>query len=69
MKQKVLRKWKMKMETLSPKENGNSATCPSNGNLKFNVQKIDRVAFVVGGLLFLSFNVIYWLTFLMFNFN
>ena len=36
---------------------------------KFNIHKIDVAAFAVGGLLFILFNVIYWTTFLNFNFN
>ena len=32
-----------------------------------NIQKIDIAAFVVSSLLFLIFNLIYWLTFLVFN--
>ena len=32
-----------------------------------NIQKIDIAAFVVSGLLFLLFNIIYWITFLVFN--
>lgn len=36
---------------------------------KFNLRKIDQVAFVVGGLSFLLFNAIYWVAFLTFNFN
>ena len=38
-------------------------------NPRFNIHKIDRVAFGVGGLLFVLFNVTYYFTFLIFNFN
>ena len=36
---------------------------------KVNVRKIDLGAFVVGLLLFLVFNLIYWLTFSLYSFN
>ena len=36
---------------------------------KINIRKIDLVAFVVGLLLFLVFNLIYWLTFSLYSFN
>ena len=32
-----------------------------------NIQKIDIAAFVISGLLFIIFNIIYWITFLVFN--
>ena len=56
MKQKTARSLKRKMENLSPKEDVKTILP------KFNIQKIDRIAFAVGGLLFLLFNVIYYLT-------
>ena len=67
MKQRVVRKWKMKTESLSQKEHGNPIYY--DGKPVFNVHKIDRVAFAVGGLLYIVFNVIYWCTFSIFNFN
>ena len=36
---------------------------------KLSIRKVDFIAFVVGLLLFLLFNVVYWLTFLFYEFN
>ena len=36
---------------------------------RINVRKIDLGAFVVGLLLFLTFNLVYWLTFSLYSFN
>ena len=36
---------------------------------KVNIRKIDLGAFIVGLLLFLVFNLIYWLTFSLYSFN
>ena len=59
MKQQLIRQWKRKMDNLTETE--------KTIKPKYNIQKIDRVAFAVGGLLFLLFNVLYW--FLAFNIN
>ena len=63
IKKKSARKWKRKMHILSQKENAITI------KPIFNIYKIDRVAFAVGGLSFILFNVMYWFTFLIFNFN
>lgn len=34
---------------------------------KFNIQKIDYYAFMFSGISFLIFNIVYWITFLVFN--
>ena len=68
MKQNAARKRKMmNKDNLSPKENGNNIYIDEKPI--FNIQKIDRVAFVVVGLMFLFFNIIYWLTLTIFNLN
>ena len=36
---------------------------------RFDLRKIDRIAFVVGGLMFLLFNLVYWFVFLIFDLN
>ena len=59
----LLAKRKNEMENLSKKESGNPI------KPKYNVQKIDLVAFSVGVLLVVLFNVIYWLTLLVFISN
>ena len=44
----------------------------SNSNIDqptFDLRKIDRIAFVVGGLMFLLFNIVYWFVFLIFDLN
>ena len=44
----------------------------SNSNIdkpRFDLRKIDRIAFVVGGLMFLFFNLVYWFVFLIFDLN
>ena len=41
----------------------------SNAMPKLNLRKIDRAAFVIGLLLFLVFNLVYWLTFSLYDFN
>ena len=44
----------------------------SNSNIdkpRFDLRKIDRIAFVVGGLMFLLFNLVYWFVFLIFDLN
>ena len=55
------------MEKLSP--NGSGDTMYYNRKPIFDVQKIDRAAFAVAALLFVLFNVVYWFTFLICNFN
>ena len=47
----------------------NELTINPDEKPKFNLRKIDQVAFFFGALLFLLFNAIYWCTFLMFDFN
>ena len=56
----------MNMEEQSPDKNEN--TNNGKGEPTFNIQKIDRVVFIVAVLLYLLFNVVYWLTFLNFKF-
>ena len=57
----------MNMVSLSQHENGRIEY--SNGKPAFDIIKIDRVAFVVVGVLFLIFNLLYWLTFMILDFN
>ena len=56
------------MVSLSQNENG-SMVCLPNEKKTFDILKIDRVAFVVVGALFILFNITYWVIFLAFDFN
>ena len=38
-------------------------------NVKFNIKKIDLIAFVIGAVLYFLFNVVYWMVFLNFSFD
>ena len=62
-KQKIVRKWKMKMNKSSQNES-EDALKP-----RFNIEHIDIAAFSVYGLLYFVFNVVYWLIFMMLNIN
>ena len=59
---------KIHMVSLSQNENG-SMVCLPNEKKTFDILKIDRVAFVVVGALFILFNITYWVIFLAFDFN
>ena len=64
MMQKAVRNWMGTMENnVSKEENGNVI------EPRFNIHKIDMVACAVSGVLFLLFNVVYWLTYMLFKFN
>ena len=56
------------MVSLSQNENG-SMVCLPNEKKTFDILKIDRIAFVVVGALFVLFNITYWVIFLAFDFN
>ena len=68
MKQKQLRKWRLSLTKVSPKDNENIMFY-NYGKPLFNISKIDRLAFTIGVAFFFLFNVFYWLTFMNFNFN
>jgi hypothetical protein len=59
--------------TYEPKKEDNvkiaNMNITSNAKPTVNVRKIDRVAFVIGLLLFMVFNLVYWLTFSFYDFN
>ena len=59
---------KIHMVSLSQNENG-SMVCLPNEKKTFDILKIDRVAFVVVGALFVLFNITYWVIFLAFDLN
>ena len=51
----------------SPEENGDARY--QHSTKKFNIKKIDRIAFIVSQLSLLFFNIIYFFIFKTFNFN
>ena len=36
---------------------------------RFNIKKIDLICFVIGAVMYISFNIIYWTIFLAFHFD
>ena len=70
-RQKYSIKKKENMKAVLKKENAISTTCTEKptfahytGKPTFNVRKIDRISFIIASLLFFSFNVMYWISFL-----
>ena len=58
----------MNLVSLSQNENGSIAYA-NNAKPAFDILKIDQMAFAVVGAMFLLFNLLYWLTFMIFEFN
>lgn len=58
---------KVNVVTISPNENGSIVY--KDGKPVFDILRIDRVAFVAVGALFLIFNVFYWSIFMILDFN
>ena len=69
MLQHSIAKWKLTTRRAVENKQENNQREETNNYIYqvVNIQKIDIAAFVVSGLLFLIFNVIYWITFLVYN--
>ena len=58
----------LNLVSLSQNENG-SIVYGNNSKPAFDILKIDQWAFAIVGALFLLFNLLYWLTFMILEFN
>ena len=69
MVQHSIAKWKLTTRRAVENKHENQQREETNNYIYqvVNIQKIDIAAFVVSGLLFLIFNIIYWITFLVYN--
>jgi hypothetical protein len=71
--EKITRNGQLTVTNEPQKENlenmSNMNVISSDEEQQFNIRKIDFIAFVVGLLLFLLFNLFYWLTFSLYKFN
>ena len=68
-KEKAIRKWRKKVVNTKNGVENESTVDYNIDKPKFDIVKIDRVAFVVFGMSFVLFNLIYWIAFLNFNFT